>query len=200
MDFFQTVKQIGIFIICAQVIMHFKPSAKYEKYLKLLISVMVLVQVLMPLVNIVSGKNEDFLWTKIEQIQAEIDKNMEQLEIENAINEENIINQTLDEIKLKINYKLKEKGVQVKSVEYSEENGKEKIILYLSANGYYVSENIKIDTINIGEQEVMGRAVASASGEEENNQEYSEKLHALYNVVSSELGMTEEQIEVVWNG
>ena len=200
MDFFQTVKQIGIFIICAQVIMHFKPSAKYEKYLKLLISVMVLVQVLMPLVNIVSGKDEDFLWTKIEQIQAEIDKNMEQLEIENAINEENIINQTLDEIKLKINYKLKEKGVQVKSVEYSEENGKEKIILYLAANGYYVSENIKIDTINIGEQEVMGRAVASASGEEENNQEYSEKLHALYNVVSSELGMTEEQIEVVWNG
>ena len=200
MDFFQTVKQIGIFIICAQVIMHFKPSAKYEKYLKLLISVMVLVQVLMPLVNIVSGKDEDFLWTKIEQIQAEIDKNMEQLEIENAINEENIINQTLDEIKLKINYKLKEKGVQVKSVEYSEENGKEKIILYLAANGYYVSENIKIDTINIGEQEVMGRAVASAGGEEESNQEYSEKLHALYNVVSSELGMTEEQIEVVWNG
>ena len=99
MNFFQTVKQMGTFIICAHVIMHFKPSAKYEKYLKLLINVMVLVQVIVPLINIISGKDEAYLWTKIEQIQAEIDLNMEQLEIENTINEENVINQTLKEIK-----------------------------------------------------------------------------------------------------
>ena len=198
MNLFQTVKQIGIFIICAQVIMHFKPSAKYEKYLKLLISVMVLVQVIMPLINIISGKDEAYLWTKIEQIQAEIDLNMEQLEIENTINEENVINQTLKEIKSKINNVIKDEGMQVLSVEYSEEGNKDKLIFNMTEKVRDLNVNIKVDAINVGEQEVMGKAVTYE--EMDNKQEHAEKLHMLYNAISSELGINVEQIEVVWNG
>lgn len=198
MDFFQTVKQIGIFIICAQMIMHFKPSAKYEKYLKLLISVMVMVQILMPLVNFISGKNDDYFWTNVERIQTEIDKSMEQLEIENAINEDNIINQTLGEIKSRINNTLKGEKMRVISVEYLEDNGDEKLIFYMTENVPNSAINIEVETVNIGEQEVMGKAVTGdnyGSG-----QEYIEKSHVLYNVICNELGMTEEEIEVVWNG
>ena len=198
MDFFQTVKQIGIFIICAQVIMHFKPSAKYEKYLKLLISVMVLVQVLIPLLNIISGKDDAHFWTKVEQIQSQIDKSMEQLEIENEISEESIINQTLEEIKSRINNAIREEGVQVISVEYPEEDGDDKLVIYISEEVYNPSVNIKVDTIHIGEQEVMGRTVISEGTEE--SQEHIEKLHMLYKAINNELGMTEDQIEVVWNG
>ena len=166
MDFFQTVKQIGIFIICAQVIMHFKPSAKYEKYLKLLISVMVLVQVLIPLLNIISGKDDAHFWTKVEQIQSQIDKSMEQLEIENKISEESIINQTLEEIKSRINNAIRGEGVQVISVEYPGEDGDDKLVIYISEEVYNPSVNIKVDTIHIGEQEVMGRTVISEGTEE----------------------------------
>ncbi len=41
---FQAICRVGIFMICAQAIVHFRPQEAYEKYLKLLISVMVLVR------------------------------------------------------------------------------------------------------------------------------------------------------------
>ncbi len=60
MELLGTIRQIGIFMICAQAVLHFKPSAKYEKYLKLLISVMVLVQLLVPLLRFFSSDGEAF--------------------------------------------------------------------------------------------------------------------------------------------
>ncbi len=44
----QTICQIGIFMICAQAVVHFRPQEAYEKYLKLLVSAMVLIQLFLP--------------------------------------------------------------------------------------------------------------------------------------------------------
>lgn len=44
-----TICRVGIFIICAQTIIHFRPKPVFEKYLKLLLGVMILVQLLLPL-------------------------------------------------------------------------------------------------------------------------------------------------------
>ena len=44
----QTICRIGIFMICAQAVVHFRPQAAYEKYLKLLVSAMVLIQLFLP--------------------------------------------------------------------------------------------------------------------------------------------------------
>lgn len=46
--FLKSVCQIGIFMVCAQTITHFRPNSSYEKYMKLLVSVMVLIQILQP--------------------------------------------------------------------------------------------------------------------------------------------------------
>lgn len=56
----EIVKQIGIFMVCAQMILHFKPSDKYKKYIKLLISFMVLVQLVLPVMALLdkNGKSE----------------------------------------------------------------------------------------------------------------------------------------------
>ena len=54
------LKQVSIFIICAQVIMHFKAEQKYGKYLKLLIGVMVLVQLFVPLMSLFGRGEEIF--------------------------------------------------------------------------------------------------------------------------------------------
>ncbi|MBO4981489.1 MAG: stage III sporulation protein AF [Lachnospiraceae bacterium] len=53
--FLEAVCRIGIFMICAQTIMHFRPKGAYEKYLKLLVSIMVLIQFLQPF-NTLFGK------------------------------------------------------------------------------------------------------------------------------------------------
>lgn len=43
-DFVKVICQMGIFMICAQAIIHFRPKAAYEKYLKMLVSVMMVMQ------------------------------------------------------------------------------------------------------------------------------------------------------------
>lgn len=190
MELVQSIKQIGVFMICAQVILHFKPSVKYEKYLKLLLSVMVLVQILIPVVNAFSGKSSVDFYKRIEEIQTEIDKNMEQLEIENVINEENILNQTLEEIKSRINNETEESGLQVKRIEYNDENV---LILYVEQSSTRQDISIEVEKVSIGEQEVVGKAIVDENGEMRN------KLQMLSNAAARESGIQEEQIEVILN-
>ena len=49
---YRIVGQAGIFLICAQTIVHFRPKESYEKYLKLLLSVMLLIQLLQPVLTL----------------------------------------------------------------------------------------------------------------------------------------------------
>lgn len=44
--FVKAICRIGIFMICSQAIVHFRPKASYEKYLKMLISAMILMQII----------------------------------------------------------------------------------------------------------------------------------------------------------
>lgn len=52
----EIMKKIGIFMIAAQAITHFAPSQKYEKYLKLMVGMMILVQLVMP-IHTLSGES-----------------------------------------------------------------------------------------------------------------------------------------------
>lgn len=52
-----SIRQMGVFMICAQALIHFKPKGSYEKYLKLLVSAMILVQLLSPIAALLSGKD-----------------------------------------------------------------------------------------------------------------------------------------------
>ena len=187
MEILQTVKQIGVFMICAQIILHFKPSAKYEKYLKLLISVMVLVQIIMPMVNLLPGEGSASFLTRVQEIQTEIDKSMEQLEIENAVNEENILNTTLEEIKSRINNVIKGGDLQVNAIKYNEEAG-DMLIVYVEECDDGRDISIEVDEINVGDSQVMGHTVNK------------DKLQVLYNALLTEFGITESQVEVVWYG
>ena len=58
------IKQVSVFIICAQMILHFKAEQKYGKYLKLLIGMMVLVQLFVPLMTLF-GQSEESLSASI---------------------------------------------------------------------------------------------------------------------------------------
>ena len=48
--------ETGIFMICSQLLIHLKPNAEYEKYLKLLVSIMILIQIFTPVLNLIAGK------------------------------------------------------------------------------------------------------------------------------------------------
>lgn len=49
------IRQMGVFMICAQALIHFKPKGSYEKYLKLLVGAMILVQLISPVAALLSG-------------------------------------------------------------------------------------------------------------------------------------------------
>lgn len=62
---YRLIGQAGIFLICAQTVVHFRPKESYDKYLKLLLSVMLLVQLLQPVLTVFGSDGE---WNAEEQV------------------------------------------------------------------------------------------------------------------------------------
>lgn len=60
-----SIRQMGVFMICAQALIHFKPKGSYEKYMKLLVSAMILVQLLSPVATLLSGSGGQSLEERI---------------------------------------------------------------------------------------------------------------------------------------
>ena len=54
----EAIIRMGIFMICAQVLIHFRPNGSYEKYMKLLVSVMILAQLFFPVMNLFLGEGQ----------------------------------------------------------------------------------------------------------------------------------------------
>lgn len=69
---YRVVGQAGIFLICAQTIVHFRPREAYEKYLKLLLSVMLLTQLLQPVLTVFGGGVEQNAQAQVEEFTEEL--------------------------------------------------------------------------------------------------------------------------------
>ena len=55
------IKQMTIFLIMAKMILHLRPKAEYEKYLKLVVGIMVLAMVMEKGIELLQGGGE-LLW------------------------------------------------------------------------------------------------------------------------------------------
>ena len=75
---FQSICRTGIFMICAQAIVHFRPRESYEKYLKLLVSVMVLIQLFLPLGSFLAGIRGEAAAGKLEDFRQSLEQSMEE--------------------------------------------------------------------------------------------------------------------------
>lgn len=74
--FLDSIRQIGVFMICAQALIHFKPRGNYEKYLKLLVSAMILVQLLSPIAALLTGTSGEGLEERIAAYSASFEQGM----------------------------------------------------------------------------------------------------------------------------
>lgn len=68
--------KMGIFMICAQAIVHFRPKASYEKYLRLLVGAMLLVQVFLFVGGIFSSEGKEELAEQIQQFSRNMEENI----------------------------------------------------------------------------------------------------------------------------
>ncbi len=66
------VCRIGVFVICAQTLIHCRPNGSYEKYLKMLLSAMILIQLVLPIGHILTGTGEESLEERIKWFQEQL--------------------------------------------------------------------------------------------------------------------------------
>lgn len=122
----QVIKQVGIFMICAQMLLHFKPAESYGKYLKLLISLMVLAQLVVPLFTIFGQTGETAFFGRISFYEEALSGEMEKINITCVTAEKMLENLTMKEIKTRINNE--KEGVQGTEGD-EEEKGEEEILV-----------------------------------------------------------------------
>ncbi len=72
----ESICRTGIFIICAQVLLHFRPKASYEKYLKMLVSAMILIQLFLPVSELFNQENGQTLEEQVAWFEAELELRM----------------------------------------------------------------------------------------------------------------------------
>ena len=68
----ESIKSMGIFVVCAQTMIHFKPKGAYEKYIRLLVSIMLLVQLLEPVSSILGILQKGELQKRIRSIEYQL--------------------------------------------------------------------------------------------------------------------------------
>jgi len=72
-EWLQSIKTMSIFLICAQTLIHFKPKGSYEKYIRLLVSIMLLVQFLEPLGSLLGMLEKGELQGKIKNAERRLE-------------------------------------------------------------------------------------------------------------------------------
>lgn len=98
----QSICKIGIFVICAQVLIHFRPNGSYEKYLKMLMSAMILLQMFLPISNLFTGDGEKSLAARVAWFQSQMEQSMDQVLEDHAAGERILEQMTLQEVQNRI--------------------------------------------------------------------------------------------------
>lgn len=99
---FQAICKVGMFMICAQAIVHFRPNEAYEKYLKLLVSVMILIQLFLPIGSFLLGGGMEETARKLEQFRTQLEQEMQAVTREAAEADKLLENMTLEEIRRRV--------------------------------------------------------------------------------------------------
>nr|WP_300840249.1 hypothetical protein [uncultured Acetatifactor sp.] len=97
-SFFQAICRVGIFMICAQALLHFRAQETYEKYLKMLVSIMILIQLFIPVGAFFMGEKKDETAEALRQFKQDMEAGIQAAE-ENAAAADAILEQmTLEEV------------------------------------------------------------------------------------------------------
>lgn len=196
-SFLEFMKRIGIFIICAQSFMHFAAGKSYEKYIKLLIGVMILAQFMVPVRAVFLKDEKAEIWDEVERFQAEMERTLAGAEI--VYEEEDETARLLEaEISEKLKEAAEEYGYGIDNVSICEEPPQ----IYVAVTGKRTNaDEIKVDHIRIESDEkkenvkTADSSIGNSAIENENGQNTAviEKMKQRFGIV---LGIDESYIEV----
>lgn len=122
---FLLIRQIGIFMICAQMLLHFKASETYGKYIRLLMSMMVLIQLSLSLAGLLHRRSGTDLLREFGQYEELVAEKMTEIN-QTCLEAEALLETfTLEEIKERIEQQEAEQGTLGEAGEEAQEEAQE---------------------------------------------------------------------------
>ena len=189
-QFLDLLKKVTIFMLAGQIIVQFLPSGDYEKYVKMMISIMVLSQIALPILSLGKFDAQQNFQTALRQYEEEMERISRQVEeagLQSGDYQEEALSMTarssLEEVSAQY-------GVTVTAVSRTEDG---RPLLQVSGDG---EQRVQIEKVKISPQGPEAEAVLNGS----DNTEAAQKQQELREAFAEELGIAPEELEVIWNG
>ena len=189
-QFLELLKKVTVFMLAGQLIVHFLPAGGYEKYVKMMISIMVLSQIVLPILSF--GKFDvagvyDSAMDKYEQEIEKIGMQVEESDFEGRDYQEEALSMT---VRQKLEPLMEQYGVSLKAVSAPEEGKLRVEIAEGGAGGRLVTiENITINPSGEG-----------TDAEDSGNGRTAEEQMQMKAAFAEALGIDSGNLEVIWNG
>lgn len=160
-NFLQLLKDTAVFLLAAQMLMHFLPAKKYEKYGKLMVSLIVLSQLALPILSI--GKNDAAgqFWGAFERMEEENEMFSGRLSMLEETGEDAVKSGILRSVEQKV-----ETAAAAASVEVADVRLREDGVVVIEVKREGAGRPVKIEPVKrvaIGDQKT-GEASVSAGG------------------------------------
>lgn len=189
-QFLELLKKVTVFMLAGQLIVHFLPAGGYEKYVKMMISIMVLSQIVLPILSF--GKFDaagvyDSAMDKYEQEIEKIGMQVEESDFEGRDYQEEALSMT---VRQKLEPLMEQYGVSLTAVSAPEEGKLRVDIAEGAAGGRLVTiENITINPSGEG-----------TDAEDSENGRTAEERLQMKAAFAEALGIDSGNLEVIWNG
>ena len=114
---FEIMKRASVFVILAQTMLHFCPRESYEKYLRLLVSLMTVTVLVFPLLELLQSGITGQFELELNKYEIQMEQLMEKVQTCDILDESDYLSTISDEIKKRLNKISSKTGYVVKSVE-----------------------------------------------------------------------------------
>lgn len=120
-DFLRLLKDTAVFLLAAQMLMHFLPAKKYEKYGKLMVSLIVLSQLTLPILSIVQKDATGQFWNAFGHLEEENEMFSGRLAALEGTGEDVVRNGIVQSVEQKVENVAAGAGVEVANVRLKED-------------------------------------------------------------------------------
>ena len=120
-DFLRLLKDTAVFLLAAQILMHFLPAKKYEKYGKLMVSLIVLSQLTLPILSIVQKDATGQFWNAFGHLEEENEMFSGRLAALEGTGEDVVRNGIVQSVEQKVETVAAGAGVEVADVRLKED-------------------------------------------------------------------------------
>lgn len=189
-QFLDLLKKVTVFMLAGQIIVQFLPSGGYEKYVKMMISIMVLSQIALPILSLGKFDARQTFQKALQQYEEEMERIGRQVEeagLQGRDYQEEALSMaarsSLEEVSAQY-------GVSVTAVSRTEDG---RLLLQVTGGG---ERKVRIERVEITGKGKNEESVPAASDNAKTAQE-QQKLRTAY---AEKLGIAPEELEVVWNG